>query len=713
MGKNVKIQLYNNSRTKEEVLKKYGDYILDNICVSCTTEENLETCEYFLEAEFLIDNDGLYTCFHEDAVLKVLMDYGYELFSIVNVRKTLSRVVVFARQITITESICTWLDDVRPEGRNGLSALNHMGENAIGLHNLEFSSDIAEENTAFYVNKRLYDAIHIEDNCFLNRWGGEVKRRGYLLTIDKKLGQDKGFQIRRKRNLTGIEAQTNIDSIVTRIKPIGFNGITIEGYVDSPLIDDYKYVRTQIIKYDKVKIRADVEDESSEESDVLIFETLEEAQNKLTELALLEYASMVDILHATYTINFVDLSQTEEYKNYIEAEHVELGDTITVIEEKHNISIKVRAIKKKYDVLKQRTIEIEVSNEAKISESPKIDEIETKLSSVVEEIGNNSILYAKKTDLQGIDERVTSLEGDNDSFKNLVNGNIRSINIDIINSEKIYMEDKYKNLRLAFNELDTKIESLRDTVIEGTLDNVVSQVASNTAEISGIKNDISTINEEVYITDASGNSVSLKDDYMATVLRVDANEEEIQALRTDLGDINTNLNKTIQDMDENLKGMIGDNANNIKTLENNIQGYSDSIKGLTSRISANEINITSLQDSVASLDSEVDTLTSDFNLHVETAEGDIESLQEECKKNAENIAVTDTELSLVKKDIEENVKTEITLIKEDIVLVKENITSVETDISLVKTDIENIKNDISNINNLILALNRKIDALSE
>ncbi|WP_346961617.1 hypothetical protein [Clostridium sp.] len=41
------------------------------------------------------------------------------------------------------------------------------------------------------------------------------------------------------------------------------------------------------------------------------------------------------------------------YKDYAILERCYLGDTVTVIEDKLNINISVRAIKKKYDVLRQ------------------------------------------------------------------------------------------------------------------------------------------------------------------------------------------------------------------------------------------------------------------------------------------------------------------------------------------------------------------------
>lgn len=371
MGKKlIKIQLYKKDKTKQQIVSnKYGDYILDDICTTCTVEEYLydesgeQATDYLLDATFLVDNDGLYRCIEEEATLKVLLDYGEELFSIVSVRKTHTKVVVFARQITIIESINSWLDDVRPESKNGVEALTHMQGYSLGLKNIEFESDIKTINTAYYQNQTLHNALFKSDNSFVNRWGGETRRRGYKMILNNRIGTEKNIQIRSGKNLIGFEAITDVENVVTRIKPRAYWGRTIEGFVDSPLINNYKYIRTDVIEYSYIKLASDITDTSNLEPEDIVYDTLEEVRTKLIELANLEYTQKyIDVLAVEYNINFVDLSQTEEYKDFIQMETVELGDVVSVYEEKHNVNIKVRAISRKYNVMSQKLIEMKLSN---------------------------------------------------------------------------------------------------------------------------------------------------------------------------------------------------------------------------------------------------------------------------------------------------------------------------------------------------------------
>lgn len=355
MNKAVKICIFNKNTPKETVILSNGDAILDNICTSCKVTENLDGT-YGLDAEFIIDDDGLWEYLQEEAILKIKVDYGDEYFRITKPRKTRNRIIIYAIQVTIYETIHLWLNDVRPTGLNGTAAINWILDGAVGVKELEVYSNISASNTAYYEDMNMYKAIHDCDQSFLNRWGGEIQRRGYLLKILDKVGKDRGVQIRSCKNLKGFEANTDVDSITTRIKPKGYDGITINGFIDSPILNNYARAYTKEFTYSDVKVK-------SSESETEGFNTLEEAQAELKRLAKLEYTeNNVDIISADYTIDFVDLSQTEEYKNYIKAEKVYIGDEVSVFESKLNINVVVRAIERKYNVLTQKVEEIKLSN---------------------------------------------------------------------------------------------------------------------------------------------------------------------------------------------------------------------------------------------------------------------------------------------------------------------------------------------------------------
>lgn len=352
MKKQIKVAYFPSYTEKNKVLGSNGKS-LDKYCIKCEPDEDLSSGNYILDATFLIE-DNLQDLLQEEVILKVLVDYGYEIFRISKVTVGTRYIDVVARQITIADSLTLWLEDVRPTNLNGQGAVSWMLDNAEGRKEIQMVSDIDAIATAYYQRMSLYKALHDNDNSFLNRWGGEVQRRGYTIYINKRIGRDRGFSIREGKNLTGFKGTSNIDNLVTRARGQGYNGI-LGNYIDSSLIGAYNRIYTSVIKYDDVKVKDEYNDEG--------YDTLEQAQAELDRRIEEEFSKNdIDKIKASYTINFVQLEKTEEYKNYVVAERLFIGDTSRVYIPKLNVDIKVRAMSKKYDVLAQKTKEIKLSN---------------------------------------------------------------------------------------------------------------------------------------------------------------------------------------------------------------------------------------------------------------------------------------------------------------------------------------------------------------
>ena len=353
-GNIIKISHFPKGTPKDTVLTKTRT-VLDNICRSCTVEEDITSGNYRLDAEFLVDNQGLWNNIVEESILKVQLDYGIEIFVIKKVTKQSKSIKVIAAQMTIHACNTMWLEDVRPTNTNGQGALSHMLTNAIGKKKeIVLQSNISTINTAYYQRKRLQEALFSADNSFIDRWGGEVLRRGYTLSINDRIGMDRKVVIRRGKNLTGFEGTTDLDQLCTMAKGVGFDGITHEGYIMSPLADQYDQYYPREFKYDDVKVKT--------ENDTEGYDTLEEAQAELIRRVNLEYTkNHVDELRAEYNLSFIPLSMTEEYK-HLASEVIYLGDTVKIQETLLGIDLKVRVISRKYDVMKQKPISMTLSN---------------------------------------------------------------------------------------------------------------------------------------------------------------------------------------------------------------------------------------------------------------------------------------------------------------------------------------------------------------
>ena len=359
MGKQIKIQIYDKKATVSDVINLNG-IALDNICTKAETTENITTGNYVGDFTFLIDDTKLYDKIQEECILKVKMDYGDEVFRVTKIQGGTRYLNVVARQITIDECLALHLEDVRPTSTGGQGALSAMLEGAEGTKQITLSSDIATIGTSYYEDKSMYEAIWGSDNSFISVWGGETLRRGYNISINNHVGIDRNVVIAEGRNLTGFECNTNVDDLITRARGKGYDGIK-GNWVNSPLIDTYAKVRTKTYEY-KVRVR---ESGQTDEEGYTYFDTLAEAQVELDRLASLEFSNNnVDKIKASYNVNFVQLEQTEEYKNYIAAERCYIGDTLRVYIPRLEVDISVRVVEKKFDILSGKVKELVLSNYA-------------------------------------------------------------------------------------------------------------------------------------------------------------------------------------------------------------------------------------------------------------------------------------------------------------------------------------------------------------
>lgn len=372
---NIKVMIFNNLAIRDDVISYNGDFILDDICISCSVKEDING-DFQLDADFLIDlskPEDMYRIITEDSILKIKDEYGYEYFRISSVRKTNKRITVVARQITIADTLNLWLDDVRPTDLNTSSALNHLLTNAIGNKEIFVGSDLNKTSTAYYEGMSMYQAISDSENSIIKRWGGEIERRGYNLFIRAQRGEDSGMHIRSKKNLTGFSISSNLDDVCTVIFPKGFDRLKGDP-VYSAYANSYSSYLPREVKFENIKVAT--------EDDPDGFATEQEALEALKKEAEKMFTDgKVDILKATYDIDFVNLSKTEEYKNYSHLENANIGDLVSVTAEEYDIDIKTRVIAREYNVLSEKRTKTTLSNKDVTKNTITVEDLLVELNS--------------------------------------------------------------------------------------------------------------------------------------------------------------------------------------------------------------------------------------------------------------------------------------------------------------------------------------------
>lgn len=308
-------------------------------CKSLLVTEELNG-QYELEMEYPIDSRGKWKYLVQDNIIEA----DGQLFRIYHTdKKDFNSITVNARHI-FYDLADNLVEDIDIRGLSGTAAMEKVMSNLAYTANFTAMSDIVATNNIYLddesgdiTGKNPVDAIMF----LVQTYGGELVRDNFNIKFLQARGTDRGMLISYGKNIKGIEEDINIDSVITRIKPIGQDGLYLdERYVDSPHIGDYFNPKIAVVEF------SDDNDYDSLRADAKKYFT----NNKC------------DIPQINYKVDFVELRKTEEYKNYAVLESVYLGDTVTVRVKKLGIDVKCEIISIKKNVLTDRIEEIELGN---------------------------------------------------------------------------------------------------------------------------------------------------------------------------------------------------------------------------------------------------------------------------------------------------------------------------------------------------------------
>lgn len=315
--------------------------------VSCEVVEAING-DYQLEMVHMIDEHNKYKEIIEDRIIQAETHRGRQPFRVYRVDRDIAgELHVYARHISY-DLLQGLILNAAPTDTTAKEALRKALENT----GFTGGSDVPGMNSVRWVRKSNLAAIMgTEDNSIINRWGGEVERSGFAFNIRRQLGSDNGVSVRYGKNLTGLDATTDLSGVKTRIYPTGLqeDGQTVlslpEEYIDSPNIGMYANVRTIHIHYGDIKIGEE-------------YPTPKDAYAALRKAANAEFEAGLDKPTVSMDVSFVDLSRTREYQDYAVLEKVDIGDQVHIYHELLQVEAKARAVSVRWNCLLKRYVSI-------------------------------------------------------------------------------------------------------------------------------------------------------------------------------------------------------------------------------------------------------------------------------------------------------------------------------------------------------------------
>ena len=173
-----------------------------------------------------------------------------QLFRIYDVKKNLQSLSVIAFPIGMEATFDAPIEELKIPNETGVLTASGADaaavlDNYVKTHDdnnkYTVSSNVATQSCSQWENSNLIAAISgSDDNAFINKWGGEVLYNNYAITIKNRIGNaSPKFPVEYGKNLTGMEHDLDMSTVVTRAYPLSTDSLRLHQYDDLDI--DYWY----------------------------------------------------------------------------------------------------------------------------------------------------------------------------------------------------------------------------------------------------------------------------------------------------------------------------------------------------------------------------------------------------------------------------------------------------------------------------------------
>ncbi|MCJ8342910.1 MAG: phage tail protein, partial [Cetobacterium sp.] len=313
-------------------------------------------CEIELEHPYDLEKSWTYLE-TEDVIAAPTPWSDKQLFRIYDREKTITGLKVYARHIYFDLAKYNIESNLHIKSKNGKKALKLMLKNTPFIAH----SNIVDINDCYFFKNNVLEGVAgNKDNCFLNRWGGELFLDNYNVYINSRVGGNKGIRISYGYNLENISLKRNTEEVFTRIYPYVIKNTTDtielpEKYVDSKYINNYPNIYEKYINLSEFMHLKDGEDDNDN-----AYETLEDLYMAMRDKCKELFENGLDTPKTSGTVNMVILENTTEYENVKELAQVNLGDDILVEHYDIGIESKTRCVGYRWNCITKRYLKIEV-----------------------------------------------------------------------------------------------------------------------------------------------------------------------------------------------------------------------------------------------------------------------------------------------------------------------------------------------------------------
>lgn len=193
----------------------------------------------------------------------------------------------------------------------------------------------------------------------LDVWGGEFEFDNFVVKLHKHRGSDRGVSIEYGKNLKDLKQEANIADCYTHLMP--YARYSQDGESDEK-IEVYVYLSEKVLPLNNA------ENIGHSKAYIMDFTDRFGEGEAVTEEALrakaTAYAAAAELgaPKVNITVSFIQLWQTEEYKNIAPLERVMMCDTVAVRFSKLGVTARAKVIKTTYNTLEEKYDSVELGD---------------------------------------------------------------------------------------------------------------------------------------------------------------------------------------------------------------------------------------------------------------------------------------------------------------------------------------------------------------
>lgn len=330
--------------------------------------------DYYVELKDTIDNIEYYQA---GMIIRVPTPWGYQAFRLTNPKIENKKISIKAPHVYF-DSENYVIEDSYVVDKNCNDALDHLNMATDNPSPFTTISDVSNIASYRCVRKSLEQAI-VE---VIDRWGGHLDRDNFNITIRSKIGLDRGVVLSYAKNIKKISQNEVWDNVVTKLMPVGKDGLKLpETYLEVSE-DLYDIPFTKVVSFDQAEI---VEDDYTVDGE-LDEDAYQEALIKDLRYKGSTYLENNKLPKVNYSVDayIKDVS--------------DIGDTIYVSHPRCKIDITTNVIAIEYDAISEKYNKIEFGN------------FKNKLQNLISSVTSSITDEVKKTTEETVAKLETELE---------------------------------------------------------------------------------------------------------------------------------------------------------------------------------------------------------------------------------------------------------------------------------------------------------------